>query len=93
MPHVDLAILSLETEVVRMTAVRSSMAATTTVPTVPNAVALRNRVASLATPRALDQVSIVRKGGKRASCILHGPDFVGRETGGSHGKVPFNVVA
>ena len=56
--HVYLAVLTLKAEIMRATAVCPSMAATTTVPTVPNTVALFDGVTGLATPRTLDQMSI-----------------------------------
>ena len=58
MHHVYLTVFSLETQIMGTAAVRLSMAATTTVPTVTNAIAFRNRVAGLATPVAFGEVSV-----------------------------------
>ena len=92
MSHVHLAVLTVETEIVGETALRPVMTPMSTMPAVPDTVTLLDRMAGLATPRALDQVSIARKGGKRTSSVLHGPNFAGRETGGSCGEVPLNTA-
>ena len=68
------------------------MAVTTTVPTISNAVALFDRMTSLAAPRTFDKVGFTRERGEGVSGIFYGPDLAGRESGGSLREIPLNAV-